>query len=55
MSEEEVPLTPIKGEPDYLGGEAMLVDSEVAPNNLPIIDSMLMMNDSTEDKEDVLK
>ena len=52
MSEEEVPLTPIKGEPDYLGGEAMLVDSEVAPNNLPIIDSMLM-NDSTEDKEDV--
>ena len=41
LTEEDVPLSPVKGEPDDLGDEEVLEDSEVVPNGLSV-DPMLM-------------
>lgn len=53
FSDDNIPLTPRKGEPDDLGDEEILEDSEEVPEGLAI-DPMLLANGVGEDKEDIM-
>ena len=43
LQDDDVPLTPIKGEPDYLADEAILEDTEMVPKGI-CVDQILLSN-----------
>ncbi len=47
QQDDDVPLTPVKGEPDYLADEAALEDTDSVPNGL-CVDPLLISNEDTE-------
>ena len=53
FSDDNIPLTPTRGESDDLGDEEMLEDSEEAPEGLAM-DPMLLANGVDDDKEDIM-
>lgn len=53
FSDDNIPLTPTRGESDDLGDEEMLEDSEEAPEGLAM-DPMLLANGVGDDKEDIM-
>ncbi len=48
LQEEDVPLTPVKGEPDDLADEGALVDSDSVPNGITV-DPMLLLSNGHDD------
>ena len=51
FSDDNIPLTPTKGEPDDLGDEEVLEDSEEVPEGLAMDPMLLAIG---EDKDDIM-
>ena len=51
LQDEDVPLTPVKGEPDYLADEATLEDIDSVPNGIHVDPILLGTNGYDNDKE----
>lgn len=47
MDEDNVPLTPIKGEPDYLADEETLEDTDSVPSGISVDPMLLVTNGHT--------